>query len=212
MSVTNHATMFQEKAAAIATAMAEFRNLLTQQALVQHLEALNGTDEAEIARQQQEALSLRAKHAELRPKTEARKRLAVIELDQATVSGNTAQAQSIKRELAQAEQSLKELAAAAAVCDNRVQELASRMASRSKELFTAVYPPLRDSLVVVEKAMCSLLDDTWDDLQRFSQETGNQQWPNLMVRDSHRADLTPRDIGSEGALFTRLRYWFGGRA
>jgi len=213
--MTDQATMFQQKAEEISEAMSELRVLLTETALFQQLETLNAPVESEMSAQSELAAELRAKHSKLQPRVAARQRLLTVELDKAVADGQQKDAARLKKEIAESGKELKELDSAANRCENRVNALAGRIAPRSKELFTATYPCIRDSLVIVEKGVCELLDGVWADLQKYAQENnlqGDGFASRPLISEMMRCDLTARDRGPESNLFARLRYWFGGRS
>lgn len=203
--------LFEQPTRAATDALTELRRALTTESLFHRLEEATEPLRGESAEKAAQSETLKQSHKELEPRVKAKLRVLRGEIDSALASGLDAVADGKRRESEDLAASLENILAQAQACDARIRELDAEHRQKARELFEQTFPEIRTALVMVQQALCKTLDDAWTDIQHFGEETGNQNWPHLLVRETHRADLTAREEGPERALFNRLKHWFGGR-
>lgn len=185
--------------------------------LFAHLEQQTAHLRAEAAAKAEKSAELRNRHAELKPRVEARQRTLNYRIDEAIAESRDGDVGELKNEIVKATKDLDGLIAQAALCDQRVAELSKLQKERARKIFEADFPEIREALVTVEGSLCDLLDGVWDDLERYQSEAGlegvapspGQPYERSLLAPALRADLTARDKGPEGEVFQRLLQWFG---
>ena len=203
--------LFEQPTRAATDALTELRRALTTESLFHRLEEATEPLRGESAEKAAQSETLKQSHKELEPRVKAKLRVLRGEIDSALASGLDAVADGKRRESEDLAASLENILAQAQACDARIRELDAEHRQKARELFEQTFPKSAPPWSWSSKPCAKRWMTRGRIFSTFGEETGNQNWPHLLVRETHRADLTAREEGPERALFNRLKHWFGGR-
>jgi hypothetical protein len=178
---------------------------LLDHGLFGRLRELNQPLQTERDAAAQEAQTLRATHAQLKPRVEAQTRVLTAEADRLFGAGDDDGAAKARQEIRELADNLNNIVAQAEAREQRVREIAERQGWNYQAVFEEAYPEIRAACIAVEIAVVQFLDKVDADLRRF----GNASGIDRLVTNRHLLDLTPREQGPEKKWLEKLRLWFG---
>jgi hypothetical protein len=157
----------------------------------------------ELAAKEAEALELAELYEKTKPVAEAKIRLLQHDADVAIVKGDEAKAIRLRQEAEAVKKDLAAIKEREQKC--YIQELTKfKLRGAAGEIYEAVYPGIRKSLIDIQKLLVELLDGTVTLLESFNQAH------NLHGRVDPN-DLTPQEYGVEEPVWRSLWMWYSGR-
>ena len=175
-----------------------------------HANAVAGLN-AERAALESESQELQTKADQLKRLLAATARRAERDADALLLAGKHEAAQAKRDEQQQAEAAPAEMEQRRATIAGRIEAIDSEKRAIARRVFEGWFPSFRAPLVAEQRELCLALDNAWEGIQRFAQETGTIEQSRSLITANLRGDLTAREHGEEKTIFMRLLEWFGGR-
>jgi len=145
--------------------------------------------------------SLGHTNTEAAPLWEAKGRVLLHEIDNDLSQGRMEKAESKRAEMEQLKVRATELSQNIEKTANRLLAIQDGKLRVAKKVFSEVYPSLRAEAITRLESAIDSLAGTWDDIQKYSLETGAN------VPDLYRRRLPPQPLGEDRFLYEKIKKW-----